>query len=110
MPEILFVGVRHFLFRQGRATWSLAKYGRFVDSAGGFERLVPVVEAARAVADKHGVSVANVACRWVLQQRAVGAVIVGASPLTPPPLVKLHRATLGQSQLHRPTSSYPLRA
>lgn len=30
------------------------------------------------IAEKHKVSLANVACKWVLQQRAVGAVVLGA--------------------------------
>jgi enamine deaminase RidA (YjgF/YER057c/UK114 family) len=34
--------------------------------------------AAARVAARHGVSVANVASRWVLEQPAVGAVIIGA--------------------------------
>ena len=32
------------------------------------------------VARRHGVSIANVACRWVLQQPGVSAIIVGARP------------------------------
>ena len=36
------------------------------------------VDARRAIAKKHRVSVANVATRWVLEQPAVAAVIVGA--------------------------------
>ena len=37
-----------------------------------------VLAAAARVAARHGVSVANVASRWVLEQPAVGAVIIGA--------------------------------
>ena len=40
--------------------------------------LQEAVEAAQAIARKHGVSLSNVATRWVLQQNAVAAVIVGA--------------------------------
>lgn len=39
-----------------------------------FQALLSVLES---VAKKRGVGVANVAARWVLQQRAVGAVLVG---------------------------------
>jgi enamine deaminase RidA (YjgF/YER057c/UK114 family) len=39
-----------------------------------------ILAAARRVADRHRVSVANVATRWVLDQPAVAAVIVGARP------------------------------
>ena len=59
-------------------TWSLMKYGRFVQAAGGWEALQRVLRASKAVADKHGVSMANVACRYVLDQPAVAGVIVGA--------------------------------
>ena len=38
----------------------------------------PVLEAARAVADRYGVTLANVAVRWVLQRPSVAAAIVGA--------------------------------
>lgn len=60
------------------ADWSKSKYKRFVDAIGGWPALQVVLVTARAIADKHGVSVANVAVRWVLEQNAVGAVIVGA--------------------------------
>ena len=60
--------------------WSKSKYKRFVDSIGGWAVLQLILKAARQVADKHQVSIANVAVRWVLEQPAVGAVIVGARP------------------------------
>jgi len=59
-------------------TWSLMKYSRFVQSAGGWDRLQPVLRASHAVAKKHGVSMANVACRAILDEPAVAGVIVGA--------------------------------
>lgn len=59
-------------------TWSQMKYGRFVRSIGGWEALQRVLRAARRVADRHNVSVANVACRYVMEQPGVGGVIVGA--------------------------------
>src|SRR5262249_3404834 len=55
-----------------------SKYKRFIDASGGWDVLQAVLAAANAVAVKHGVSVANVAARWVLEQEAVGAVIIGA--------------------------------
>jgi aryl-alcohol dehydrogenase-like predicted oxidoreductase/enamine deaminase RidA (YjgF/YER057c/UK114 family) len=58
--------------------WSKMKYRRFIDAIGGWTALQAVLQAAAAVAAKHGVSLANVATRWVLEQPAVGAVIVGA--------------------------------
>jgi len=59
-------------------TWSQMKYGRFVRTAGGWDGLQRVLRVARAVADRHGVSIANVACRYVLEQPSVGGIIVGA--------------------------------
>jgi len=58
--------------------WSKSKYKRFIDAVGGWNALQRVLAAARTVGVKHGVSVANVAARWVLEQEAVGAVIIGA--------------------------------
>jgi aryl-alcohol dehydrogenase-like predicted oxidoreductase/enamine deaminase RidA (YjgF/YER057c/UK114 family) len=60
------------------ADWSTMKYKRFVDAVGGWEALQGILRALRTVAARHGVSIANVATRWVLEQPAVGAVIVGA--------------------------------
>jgi aryl-alcohol dehydrogenase-like predicted oxidoreductase/enamine deaminase RidA (YjgF/YER057c/UK114 family) len=61
-------------------TWSQMKYGRFIRAAGGWSALQRVLRAASAVARRHGVSVANVACRYVLDQPAVGGIIIGARP------------------------------
>jgi len=61
-----------------QGTWSQMKYGRFIRVAGGWAALQRVLRAARTVADRHGVSIANVATRFVLQQPGVAAVIVGA--------------------------------
>src|SRR5262245_23818317 len=51
--------------------WSKSKYKRFIDAAGGWEVLQGVLAAAKAVASRHGVSVANVAARWVPGPEAV---------------------------------------
>jgi aryl-alcohol dehydrogenase-like predicted oxidoreductase/enamine deaminase RidA (YjgF/YER057c/UK114 family) len=58
--------------------WSKMKYRRFIDAIGGWDALQGVLRAASAIARRHGVSIANVATRWVLEQPAVAAVIVGA--------------------------------
>jgi aryl-alcohol dehydrogenase-like predicted oxidoreductase/enamine deaminase RidA (YjgF/YER057c/UK114 family) len=59
-------------------TWSQMKYGRFIRTAGGWEKFQGVLRAAHTVAVKHGVSIALVASRWVLDQPGVAGVIVGA--------------------------------
>ena len=58
--------------------WSKMKYARFIEAAGGWEALQGLLSALDRIARKHGVSIPNVAVRWVLEQPAVAAVIVGA--------------------------------
>jgi aryl-alcohol dehydrogenase-like predicted oxidoreductase/enamine deaminase RidA (YjgF/YER057c/UK114 family) len=58
--------------------WSKMKYRRFLGEIGGWDALQALLGAVKRVADRHRVSVANVATRWVLEQPAVAAVIVGA--------------------------------
>lgn len=62
----------------GISDWSKMKYKRFIDAAGGWDGFQEILQAASTIAQKHGVSLANVATRWVLQQPAVAGVIVGA--------------------------------
>jgi aryl-alcohol dehydrogenase-like predicted oxidoreductase/enamine deaminase RidA (YjgF/YER057c/UK114 family) len=59
-------------------TWSQLKYRRFIGVAGGWEAFQGALAAAARVAKRRGVSVANVAARFVLEQPAVGGVIIGA--------------------------------
>lgn len=59
-------------------TWSMMKYGRFLRVAGGWDALQRVLAAAKAVADRHGVSIANIATRYILDHPGVAGVIVGA--------------------------------
>jgi enamine deaminase RidA (YjgF/YER057c/UK114 family) len=54
------------------------KYGRFIRVVGGWTALQRVLRAARTVADRRGVSIANVATRYILDAPAVGGVIIGA--------------------------------
>ena len=58
--------------------WSRMKYKRFVDAVGGWGVFQRILAALAAIARKHGVSLSNVATRFVLDQPAVAAVIVGA--------------------------------
>src|SRR5688572_10972053 len=59
-------------------TWSQMKYKRFIEVAGGWAAYQQVLAAADRVARRLDVSIASVATRYVLEQPAVGAVIVGA--------------------------------
>jgi len=58
--------------------WSRSKYKRFIDTAGGWEPYQAILRAASDIAKKHGVSLSNVASRWVLEHEAVAATIIGA--------------------------------
>jgi aryl-alcohol dehydrogenase-like predicted oxidoreductase/enamine deaminase RidA (YjgF/YER057c/UK114 family) len=60
------------------ADWSKMKYQRFVTAIGGWQALQVILAALDAIARRHGVSISNVATRWVLDHPAVAAVIVGA--------------------------------
>lgn len=58
--------------------WSLRKYLRFIGQAGGWAAFQGVLVALSAVAQRHGVSIAAVATRAVLDLPPVSAVIVGS--------------------------------
>ncbi len=60
--------------------WSKMKYSRFIEVAGGWTVFQNLLKATAEVARKHGVSVANVAMRWVLERPGVAGVIVGVRP------------------------------
>ncbi|KAI0421269.1 NADP-dependent oxidoreductase domain-containing protein [Xylaria grammica] len=57
--------------------WSLRKYLRFIRAAGGWEPFQGLLRAMSTIAHEHGVSIAAVATRYVLDIPAVSAVIVG---------------------------------
>ena len=59
-------------------TWSQRKYKRFIDAAGGWSRFQTLLRVVDGVARRLDVSMANVACRYVLDAPAVAAIIVGA--------------------------------
>ncbi len=58
-------------------TASLQKYKRMIDAWGGWGLFQMLLTALRAIADKHGTSIANVAVRAILDRPAVAGVIVG---------------------------------
>ena len=58
--------------------WSRSKYKRFIDTAGGWEAFQGILAAASRISKRHGVSLSNVASRWVLEHSAVAATIIGA--------------------------------
>jgi aryl-alcohol dehydrogenase-like predicted oxidoreductase/enamine deaminase RidA (YjgF/YER057c/UK114 family) len=60
------------------ADWSRMKYRRFIAQSGGWPPYQNLLSTLARVAEKHGISVSNVATRWVLDHDAVAAIIVGA--------------------------------
>lgn len=58
--------------------WSLRKYLHFIHAAGGWAAFQVVLQVLSTVAKKHGVSIAAVATRYVLDLPTVAAVIVGS--------------------------------
>lgn len=60
------------------ATWSQMKYKRFIDVAGGWGVFQELLKTLHAVAIKHGVSIANIATKYILEQPHVAGVIIGA--------------------------------
>ncbi len=59
-------------------TWSQMKYKRFIDQAGGWDGFQALLRTLADLAQTKGVSIANLACRYVLEQEVVGGIIVGA--------------------------------
>jgi aryl-alcohol dehydrogenase-like predicted oxidoreductase len=58
-------------------TASLQKYKQMIDAWGGWALFQELLATLKRVAAKHGVSIANVATRYVLDRPAVAGVIVG---------------------------------
>jgi aryl-alcohol dehydrogenase-like predicted oxidoreductase/enamine deaminase RidA (YjgF/YER057c/UK114 family) len=59
-------------------TWSEAKYWRYIETVGGWEAFQHILDCLDGMAKKHTVSIANIACRYMLDLPAVGAIILGA--------------------------------
>jgi aryl-alcohol dehydrogenase-like predicted oxidoreductase len=57
---------------------SLTKYKLIIDEFGGWGLFQELLAVLRRIADRHGADIASVASRAMLDQPAVGAVIVGA--------------------------------
>jgi enamine deaminase RidA (YjgF/YER057c/UK114 family) len=62
----------------GLANWSLMKYKRFIDTAGGWAKFQNLLEVLNKVGTETDRSISTVASKYQLGQKAVGAVIIGA--------------------------------
>ena len=60
------------------SNWSLMKYKRFIDAAGGWDKFQHVLREVSAVAQESGRSISTIASKYQLTRKAVGAVIIGA--------------------------------
>ncbi|MGQ4807834.1 hypothetical protein NKDENANG_01196 [Candidatus Entotheonellaceae bacterium PAL068K] len=58
-------------------TATLGKYKQMVDAWGGWELLQSLLSILQQIADKHGVSIANVTVRYILDCPMVAGIIVG---------------------------------
>ena len=58
-------------------TLSLRKYKQMIDTWGGWDLFQELLSALNRIAQKHNVSIANVATRYILDKSAVAAVIIG---------------------------------
>jgi aryl-alcohol dehydrogenase-like predicted oxidoreductase/enamine deaminase RidA (YjgF/YER057c/UK114 family) len=59
-------------------TWSQMKYMRFIQAAGGWKLFQNVLSTLDTLAQKHQTSIANLSSRYVLENKNVAAVIIGA--------------------------------
>ena len=59
-------------------TWSQMKYKRFIDASGGWQKFQYLLQQLNAIAVENKTSIATLASRFILDQPAVGAVIIGA--------------------------------
>jgi aryl-alcohol dehydrogenase-like predicted oxidoreductase len=64
--------------RDELATASLQKYKHMIDAWGGWKLFQELLAALEQIAARHGVGIANVGVRYVLDRPAVAGVIVGA--------------------------------
>jgi len=60
------------------SNWSLMKYKRFIDAAGGWDKFQHVLSEVNAVAQETGRSISTIASKYQLTRKAVGSVIIGA--------------------------------
>ena len=73
-----WVGREEPVWDDDKTPWSLNKYRRFIEQVGGWAVYQELLAVVDAVAHKHGVSIANVAARYVLDTPGVAGVIIGA--------------------------------
>ncbi|MEM1190051.1 MAG: aldo/keto reductase [Pseudomonadota bacterium] len=63
---------------EGLENRSLVKYRLMIEEIGGWDLFQDLLQTLKRIGDKHETTIATVASRWVLDQPAVGAVIIGS--------------------------------
>jgi aryl-alcohol dehydrogenase-like predicted oxidoreductase len=58
-------------------TLSLRKYKKMIDIWGGWNLFQELLSTLKDIAQKHNVSIANVATRYILEKSAIAGVIIG---------------------------------
>jgi aryl-alcohol dehydrogenase-like predicted oxidoreductase len=58
-------------------TLSLQKYKKMIDAWGGWSLFQELLSTLKRIAQKHNVTIANVAARYILNKSAVAGVIIG---------------------------------
>ena len=58
-------------------TRSQVKYMQIIEDSLGWDGMQKLLPVLKAIADNHGVTIANVATQYILNQKSVGAVMVG---------------------------------
>lgn len=61
-------------------TWSEMKYKRFIDQTGTWANFQQLLQTLATIAQEKSIDIANVASRYILEQKGVGGVIIGARP------------------------------
>lgn len=63
---------------EAEVSWSVNKYRRFIEQAGGWEPYQGLLRTLKDIAGPHGISIASLASKAILDTPGVGAVIIGA--------------------------------
>lgn len=63
-------------------TYSKSKYASVLSQLGGWSWFQSLLEELQGVAQKHNTTIANVACKWVLDKPQVAAILAGARNAT----------------------------
>lgn len=61
-------------------TWSMMKYKRFIDQAGGWSLFQNVLKELDSLSIQYKMEITNLASRYIMDQSGVGAVIIGVRP------------------------------